>query len=189
MLLKLFLVLIIILLITGIIFILLYNTIITKRNQVNNAFSTIDVNLKKRRDLIPNLVAVAKNYLIFEQSILTEIAKIRSETASKRGTRYYKLSEKEISRTIDRIIITIESYPELKADKHFLNLQLSLNEVEEQISAARRFYNTAVKEYNNAIEIFPNNLIALVMNYKKIKLFIALEEDRRNVNISKLLNS
>lgn len=190
MLIKFLLILIIFVAINCILIIVLYNKIIRNKNQVNNAFSCIDIHLKKRRDLIPNLVAVAQNYMIFEQSILTDITRMRSKVVSRRGTENYRLeSENEIYRMIDKLIVILNSYPELKADNHFIQLQQSLNEIEEQISAARRFYNTAVTEYNNTIEVFPNSSIASVMNCSKKQLFIALEKDRYQHDVRQLLNS
>ncbi|MDM9381930.1 LemA family protein [Chlorogloeopsis sp. ULAP01] len=167
----------------------LYNGLVAKKNQVDNAFASIDVNLKKRSDLIPNLVAVAQNYMKYEESILTEITRLRSRAISGRanGNRNSAMDfENEISRALGNILISLEAYPELKADQYFLQLLQSLNEIEEQISAARRFYNSAVTDYNNSLEMFPTNLIASTMNYRSRRVFVATAEEKQNVDVKNL---
>ena len=167
----------------------IYNSLILKKNQIDRAFGTVDVLLKKRCDLIPNLVAVVKNYMQFEQKTLVEVVKLRSRVISGEINEENRFTlENQISRTMGNILALIENYPELKANQHINQLLASLNEIEEQISAARRFYNTAVTEYNNAIEIFPNNLVASRMNYRLKNLFEATQVDRENVDVSELFN-
>lgn len=171
------------------IIILLYNSLIDKKNQVEKAFSSIDVLLKKRCDLIPNLVAVVKNYAQFEQQTLIEITNLRSRLVSGRATGATRVDlENQISRLIENILVSVEAYPDLQANLNFIQLQESLNEIEEQISAARRFYNTAVTEYNNAVEMFPSNLIAAAMNYRQRRLFVTSQQDRQNVDVRGLFN-
>ncbi|MEH1811136.1 MAG: LemA family protein [Nostoc sp.] len=169
---------------TAIIFVTLYNSLIQKKNQVENAFSTVDVILQKRSDLISRLVTLAQMYMQFEQKILTEISKLRSRASSKDLSDNSRVTtEDQISRILIKIIIVFEAYPELKTNEHFIKLQYSLNEVEEQLSAARRFYNSAVTEYNNAVEMFPTNIIASWMKYKLKLQFQANTQARNNVNI------
>ncbi|BAZ17729.1 putative lemA protein [Calothrix sp. NIES-4071] len=169
--------------------IILYNSLIYKKNQVDNAFSSIDVLLQKRWDLIPNLVAVAQQYMKFEQQTLTEIARLRTQLMSEKFNNETRLKlESKLSGAIGNIIVAFEVYPELKTNEHFTRLQLSLNEVEEQISAARRFYNSAVTEYNNALEMFPTNILAASMSYKPKQLFQANAQERQNVNVGSLFN-
>lgn len=169
--------------------IILYNSLIYKKNQVDNAFSSIDVLLQKRWDLIPNLVAVAQQYMKFEQQTLTEIARLRTQLMSEKFNNETRLKlESKLSGAIGNIIVAFEVYPELKTNEHFTRLQLSLNEVEEQISAARRFYNSAVTEYNSALEMFPTNIFATSMNYKPRQLFQANAQERQNVNVGSLFN-
>ncbi|MEH1906154.1 LemA family protein [Nostoc sp.] len=157
-----------------IILIVLYNNLSYKKNQVDNAFSSIDVVLQKRCALIPRLVTLAQMYMQFEQKILTEISRLRSRATSKNLSDNSRIAvEDQISRTLNKIIIAVEAYPELKTNQHFIQLQYSLNEVEEQISAARRFYNSAVTEYNNAVEMFPTNIIALGMKEISIKITVS----------------
>lgn len=176
-------------LVIAIIFTSLYNGLVRKKNQVENAFATVDVLLQKRWDLIPNLVAVVQNYMQFEQKTLTEIAKLRTQVISERVSESTRVKiEDQISRSLGNILVTVEAYPELKTNEHFLQLQSSLNEAEEQISAARRFYNTAVTEYNNALQMFPSNLLANWMNYQPRVQFQATAQERQNVNIKNLFN-
>lgn len=167
-----------------IIFIFLYNSLIQKKNQVNNAFSSVDVILQKRSDLIPRLVTLAQMYMQFEQKVLIEISRLRSRATSKNLSDNSRVAvEDQISRMLTKIIVVVEAYPELKTNGHFLQLQYSLNEVEEQLSAARRFYNSAVTEYNNAVEMFPTNIIASGMKYQLKLQFKANLEARNNINI------
>jgi LemA protein len=167
----------------------IYNGLIYLKNQVSKSFSTVDVLLKKRWDLIPNLVAVVKNHMQFEQQTLAEITKLRSQVMSGDISDDRRLTlENQISRTMGNVVALIENYPELKSDRHVTQLLASLNETEEQISAARRFYNTAVTEYNNALEMFPNNLVASYLRYQQKELFVTPAEERNNVNVGELLN-
>lgn len=167
----------------------IYNGLIYLKNQVSKSFSTVDVLLKKRWDLIPNLVAVAKSHMQFEQQTLAEITRLRSQVMSGGISDDQRLTlENQISRTMGNIVALIESYPELKSERHVTQLLESLNETEEQISAARRFYNTAVTEYNNALEMFPSNLVANYLRYQQQELFVTPAEERKNVNVGELLN-
>ncbi len=167
--------------------VLLYNSLVGKKNQVDNAFASIDVMLKKRCDLIPNLVATAKQYMQFEQQTLTNIAGLRARAVSGRLNSEARVEvENQISRELGNLMVAVEAYPDLKANQNFLQLQGSLNEVEEQISAARRFYNSAVTDYNNAVEMFPTNIFANMMSYRRQAVFEATETERRNVNVRDL---
>jgi len=145
----------------------IYNDLIRHKNQVSKSFSTVDVLLKKRWDLIPNLVSVVKHHMEFEQQTLAEITRLRSQVMSGDISPQQRLTlENQISRSMNNIVALMENYPELKSEQHVNQLLESLNETEEQISAARRFYNTAVTEYNNALEMFPSNLVAIALRIK-----------------------
>ncbi|MBN3910458.1 MAG: LemA family protein [Nostoc sp. NMS1] len=164
--------------------IVLYNSLIYKKNQFDNAFSTVDVILQKRSDLIPRLVTLAQMYMQFEQKILIEISRLITTVNSKSLSNNSRVAvEDQISRMLSRILVAVEAYPELKTNDHFIKLQYSLNEVEEQLSAARRFYNSAVTEYNNAVEMFPTNIIAWWMKYQLKLQFKANPQAKNNVNI------
>ncbi|MBW4641554.1 MAG: LemA family protein [Goleter apudmare HA4340-LM2] len=176
-------------LVVTVIFANLYNTLISRKNQVDNAFSTIDVLLQKRWDLIPNLVTVAQKYMQFEQQTLTEIAKLRTKVISERVSNDTRVAlENQISSGLGNILVAVEAYPQLKSNEQFIHLQESLHEIEEQISAARRFYNTAVTEYNNAVEMFPTNFLASWMRYSLKVAFISTPTERQNVDVRGLFN-
>lgn len=167
----------------------IYNSLVGKKNSVEEAFSSIDVILKKRCDLIPNLVAVAQQVANFESETLTRISGLRSRALSGSVSGDERIEvENQISREIGNIMVQFEAYPNLKANQNFLQLQSTLNEVEEQLSATRRFFNSAVTDFNNAIEMFPSNIIASQMSYRRRKLFEATEQDRQNVDVQNLFN-
>lgn len=168
---------------------ILYNGLVGKKNDVERSFSSVDVLLKKRTDLIPNLVASVQNYMKFEQQTLTEVTRLRSQVMTRGTTRNERINlENQISRSLGNILALAENYPELKSNVQFVQLQAAIYEIEEQISAARRFYNTAVTEYNNGIEMFPSNLVASAMNYQPRRLFEATEQERQNVDVNALFN-
>ena len=163
------------------------NGIIRKRNQVNNALGSVDAQLKKRYDLIPNLVETVKQYATHEKSILEEVTALRTRAMSGNISKQEKDEiDNKISRSISGIMVAVENYPDLKASENFINLQQNLTEVESQISAARRFYNTAVTEYNNSIETFPGNIIANLNKYQPMEVFEITEQERKNVNVKDL---
>ena len=167
----------------------IYNGLVYLKNQVSKSFSTVDVLLKKRWDLIPNLVAVVKHHMQFEQQTLAEITRLRSQVMSGGVSDDQRLTlENQITRSMGNVVALIENYPELKSDGQVNQLLESLNEIEEQISAARRFYNAAVTEYNNALEMFPSNIVASYMRYQQKELFVTPAEERNNVNVGELLN-
>jgi len=171
-------------------FVILYNGLVAKKNQVSNVFGTIDALLKKRYDLIPNLVATVKQYMQHEHDTLTEIADLRARGVAGNLPDADKVQlENRLSRMLGGILVAVENYPQLKADENFRQLQGSLNEVEEQISAARRAYNAAVTDYNNALEMFPTNVVASMLNYQRRALFEIPPAERQNVNVGKLFQS
>lgn len=170
-------------------FFTMYNALVGKRNQVTNVFASIDALLKKRYDLIPNLVASVKNYMQHEQGTLTKITELRAKALSGTTSDDEKVElDNRISKMLGGIMVAVENYPDLKANQNFLQLQASLNEVEEQISAARRAYNAAVTDYNNAIEMVPTNIVASLMNFKRRQVFETSEAERKNVDVGGLFN-
>jgi LemA protein len=149
-----------------------HNSLVRLRNQARNAFSNIDVLLTKRYDLIPNLVKTVQGYMKHEQRTLESITALRAEALSHVPTEDEKLSlDSELSKSINRIVLAAEAYPELKANQNFMQLQRTITEVEERLSAVRRSYNMAVSQYNNLVEMFPSNIVAKAMNYKQKKYF------------------
>ncbi|MEO1127276.1 MAG: LemA family protein [Cyanobacteria bacterium J06639_16] len=174
---------------TVIVFVILYNTLVGLKNQVQNAFASMDVLLKKRYDLIPDLVSIAKKYMQYEQQMLTNIAALRSRAVPGSVAETGRLElENQLTEELGNLFLTVEAYPDLKANHNFLALQQSLNEIEEQISAARRFYNTTVTDYNNAVEMFPTNLVAAMMSYRRKQTFETSVTERQKINVGNLLN-
>ena len=166
----------------------LYNSLAAKRANVQNAFAGIDVQLKKRCDLIPNLVSSVKAYMTHESGTLEKLTELRTRAAAATDPAERISLDKELSGVMKNVMVQVEAYPDLKASANVIQLQKSLNEVEEQISASRRAYNAAVTEYNLAIRIFPNNLLAGMFGYTESPLFEAAPEERSTPNVGDLFN-
>ena len=181
---------IIIFIVIAIILVLMYNSLIAKKNQVGNIFGSIDTQLKKRYDLIPNLVSSVSKYMEHEKSILEEITKLRAEANKPNISNEHKMAlDAKMTAALGSIMVAVENYPDLKANENVMHLQHSLAEVEAQIAAARRAYNQAVTDYNNAIEQIPTNFMAKAMNYKPGNLFTIDEHERTNVSVKDLFNN
>lgn len=170
----------IIIIITGliVIFVLLYNKVVKQNIRCKNAFAGIDNQLKRRSDLIPNLVNVTKGYMKYEAETLEKIVKIRTDNLSELAK-----TSNEISNNIKLMLAKAESYPDLKADEVFKKLQVELTGTEDKIAFARQFYNDCVQSYNTTIETFPTNLIAKIFSFSKNEYFKATTEERKEVNI------
>ena len=167
----------------------MYNSLVAKKNQVQNIFASVDTQLKKRYDLIPNLVASVSKYMQHEKSTLEEITKLRAEANKPNLSDERKISlDAKMSAALGSIMVAVEDYPELKANENVMHLQHTLHEVEEQISAARRAYNQAVTDYNNALEQIPTNFMATAMNYQPKEVFEISESERKNVNVKELFS-
>lgn len=179
----------IILIVIALILILMYNSLVAKKNQVTNIFASVDTVLKKRYDLIPNLVASVNKYMEHEKSLLEEVTKLRAEANRPNISDEQKITlDAKVSSALGSIMVAVENYPELKANENVMHLQRTLNEVEEQISAARRAYNQAVTDYNNAIEMIPTNYMASLMSYKQKEVFEIVQSQRKNINVKELFN-
>jgi LemA protein len=149
----------------------LYNRLVRLRNNREQAFADIDVQLKQRHDLIPQLVDAVKGYMGFEKSVLTEITAARTN-AMKATTINDKIAaETRLSTALDGLRVQVEAYPDLKASQNVMDLQNEISDVENKIAAARRFFNSATKELNVATELFPSNLIATMFNFKREPMF------------------
>jgi len=149
----------------------LYNKLVKLRNNREQAFADIDVQLKQRHDLIPQLVESVKGYMGHERGVLTEITEARSN-AMKATTINEKIAaENRLSSALDGLKVSVEAYPDLKASQNFLDLQGEISDIENKIAAARRFFNSATKELNVATEMFPSNLIATLFNFKRETMF------------------
>jgi LemA protein len=176
-------IIIIILLIVLLYIIFLYNRIIRKMNEVSNSFSSVDVMLKKRYDLLPKLVEIVKQYMTYESSALKELTELRSKLYGLKSNNDKIDVYNQIHNSLSKFTMTFENYPNLKANSSFLHLQKSWNEVEEQISAARRFFNSSVTEYNNAMQTFPANLLAMLFGYSKAEVFEIKVNERESLTI------
>lgn len=169
--------------------ILMYNALIGKKNQVENIFAGVDAVLKKRFDLIPNLVASVAQYMEHEKSILENVTELRASAMKPGISDEQKIAlDAKLTAALGAITIAMEAYPDLKANENVMHLQRSLNEAEEQISAARRAYNQAVTDLNNAIEMFPTSLMAGWMNLTRRAVFEITATERQNVDVQKLFD-
>jgi len=171
--------------------IFIYNGLIGKKNRVKNAFATIDVMLKKRHDLIPNLIETVKQYMSHERDTLTEIVKLRSQIIDNSDISDSERVnlENQLTNKLSGLNINIENYPDLKANQNFMQLQGSLNEIESQLSASRRGYNASVLEYNNGLEMFPSSIIAGMMGLKQNDFLKTPEVEKQNVDVKSLFNN
>lgn len=165
----------------------MYNGLIRRRNEVDNAFGGMDVQLKKRYDLIPNIVATVKQYAAHEKDLLTKVTEMRAKATNGNLSADEKVAlDNQISAGMKSIMVAVENYPDLKASENFMNLQRTLNEVESQISAARRTYNAVITDYNNGIQTFPQNILAGMMKMTKKEVFVIPETERQNVDVKSL---
>lgn len=169
---------------------LLYNSLVSRRNRVENAFSSVDVLLKKRYDLIPNLVEAVKGYMTHERNVLTTVTELRAKAVSGGMSKNDTIDvNNQITAALRSIMVSVENYPQLKASENFLYLQASLTEVEEQISAARRAFNASVLSYNNAVDMLPTSILASILGFKNMRYFEAGEQEREKTDVGKALNA
>jgi LemA protein len=152
-------------------FIGIYNALVRLRNQVRNAWSQIDVQLKRRHDLIPNLVETAKGYMQHERQTLEHITEARSRAMKAEGVGQRAQAEGELSGALSRFLVVVENYPNLKANENFLSLQEELTSTENRISYARQSYNDQVLFYNNKIQMFPSSMVAGMFNFAAEEFF------------------
>ena len=169
--------------------IILYNGLVKKRNHVEFSFSGVDVALQNRGELIPNLVASVKAYIDHEKSTLHDITALRNRLleVDPQSSKRFGM-ENELTGLLKNLMVTVESYPDLKTSENMLHLQRSLNELEEKISASRRAYNAAVMNLNNAIETFPSNVMATVYNFQTSPFFNADASARAVPNLKEGFN-
>lgn len=165
-------------------FIITYNALVTLKNRVAEAWSDIDVQLKRRYDLIPNLVETVKGITKQEQTVFTEVTKARSAAMNAQGPEAKGKAENMLSDTLKSLFAVAEAYPDLKSSQNFLQLQGELTDTEDKIQAARRFYNTNVRDLNTKIETFPTNLIAGMVGAVKKEFFEAAEGEKEPVKVT-----
>ena len=160
--------------------VLVYNSFVTLRNRVREAFSDINVQLKRRYDLIPNLVNTVKGYATHERELLAKVTEARTRAMGAQGIHDKAVAEHMLSQTLKSLFAVAENYPDLKASANFLELQRELRDTEDKIQAARRFYNTNVMSLNTSVESFPSNMIARAFAFKKEEFFELEEEAARS---------
>ena len=152
-----------------------YNSLVQLRNRGKNAWSQIDVQLKRRHDLIPNLVETAKGYMAHERETLTAITEARSRAMGAGTVAEKGVAETQLTQALSRFLVSVENYPDLKANQNFLSLQEELTATENKIAFARQSYTDAVNFYNNKIEMFPSNVVAGMFNFRP-ETFFEIEE-------------
>lgn len=176
--------------IIGIIVILLiyilitYNSFINSRNLVKEAFSTMDIYLKKRWNLIPNLIEVVKGYSKYENETLTKITSLRSSSYDELTMNNKININEELSKCLSNIFAVSENYPELKANELYANLSNNLISIEDEIANSRKYYNGTVRNFNNKVQMFPNNILAKLFKFKEFKMFEANAEEKNNVGVN-----
>jgi LemA protein len=158
----------------------MYNSLVKRRNQVDNSWSQIEVQLKRRHDLIPNLVESVKDYMSYEQDTLTAVTNARAAAidAGSQGPEAQAEAENMLTGTLKSLFAVAENYPDLKANQNVMQLQEELTSTENKIAFARQFYNDSVLTYNNKIQMFPSNLIAGMFNFTARQFFEAPEAER-----------
>lgn len=172
-----------VLLVVTLVVISTYNSLVVKRNRVRNSWAQIDVQLKKRFDLVPNLVETVKGYAKHEASVLEAVVKARNQYISASTPEEMLKANSEITGALSRLFALAESYPDLKANTNFMELQRELSEIEDKIAYARQFYNDTVLIFNNAIQVFPSNIIAGAFGFREEPYFKAEESERQNVKV------
>jgi len=154
-----------------ILLIALYNGLVKLRNNRENAFADIDVQLKQRYDLIPQLVETVKGYAKHERETLARVIELRNQAVAATTIDGKVAVENQLSSVLSGLKVTLEAYPDLKANQNFLQLQEEMSDIENKLAAVRRYFNAATKELNNAVQTFPSNIVAGMFNFKKAEMF------------------
>lgn len=160
-----------------------YNRLVSNKNSLDESFSTMDVYLKKRWDLIPNLVETVKGYAKHEKDLFKEVTELRSKSYQDLSLDEKNEINKKLTTTLNKLIAVAENYPELKANENFLDLSHELKNTEQDIANARKYYNANVRVYNNQVMIFPSNIIAKIFKFEKASMFEIEETERQNVKV------
>ena len=159
-----------------------YNSLVKLRNNRENAFANIDVQLKQRHDLIPQLVATVKGYATHEREVLQRVTEARTAAMSASGLNEKIAAENALSSALAGLKVSLEAYPELKANQNFLQLQTEIADVENKLAAVRRFFNSATRELNNAVETFPSNILAGMFGFTRQPMFEIPQESRAQLD-------
>ncbi|MFT4261129.1 MAG: LemA family protein [Candidatus Woesearchaeota archaeon] len=163
--------------------IFIYNGLVRVKNQVKNAWAQIDVQLKRRNDLIPNLIETVKGYAKHERGVFTEVTKARTQVMNANTVDEKADASNMLSNTLKSLFAVAENYPDLKANENFLQLQEELSGTENKIAYSRQHYNDMVMRFNTKIEVFPNNLFASIFGFKQEEMFKTDEAERQNVKV------
>lgn len=164
----------------------LYNRLVKLRNNRENAFADIDVQLRQRLDLIPQLVEAVKAYMKHESTVLTDITNARANAIEAKGIDEKIAADSRLSSALQGLRVAVEAYPDLKASTNFIQLQEEIADIENKLAAARRFFNSATKELNNAVEVFPSNIIAGMFGFKRETMYDLAETRARAEETPKL---
>lgn len=162
---------------------ILYNSFVKLNNKVKEAFSTMDVYLKKRWDLIPNIVETVKEYAKHEKDTLKEVVNLRNGVYDKMSDEEKIKTNEQLSSNISKIMVLAEAYPDLKANENFKDLSEQLTKVEDDIANARKYYNGVIRIYNNKVEMFPSNIFARLFGYKSKAMFEASAGERESIKV------
>jgi len=177
------LILIIVLVVIALVFASMYNRLVKLRNRRENAFADIDVQLKQRYDLIPQLVETVKGYAKHEKETLARVIELRNQAVAATSIDGKIAAENQLSGLLSGLKVTLEAYPDLKANKNFLQLQEEMSDIENKLASVRRFFNSATKEYNNVVQVFPSNIIAGMFGFSKAPMF-DLGVDRATLDVA-----
>lgn len=161
----------------------MYNGLITLKNRVDEAWSDIDVQLKRRHDLIPNLVSTVKGYATHEKELFEKVTQARTAAMGANTPAEKEQTENALSGTLKTLFAVSENYPDLKANQNFLELQRELTDTEDKIQASRRFYNGNVRDFNTKLQVFPTNIFAGMLHFTAREFFAAEESEKENVSV------
>lgn len=161
-----------------------YNGLVKLNNYVKEAFATMDVYLKKRWDLVPNLVEVVKGYAEHEKTTIEEVTKIRSSIYDNLSQNDKISTNENLTKVLSNLLAIAESYPDLKANQNFIDLSQQLIKIEDDIANSRKYYNAVIRELNNKIEMFPSNIIAKIFAFKEAKMFEVQADERKSVEVN-----
>lgn len=159
----------------------IYNNLVTLRNNRENAFANIDVQLKQRYDLVPQLVATVKGYATHEKELLEKITMARTAAMGATTINDRIAADTQLSNALAGLKVSVEAYPDLKANQNFMQLQTELSDIENKLAAARRFFNSATRELNNGVQTFPGNMLAGIFGFHKEPMFEVAAEERASI--------
>lgn len=162
----------------------LYNSIISAKNKVSEAWSGIDIQLKRRTDLIPNLVETVKGYAKHEKDVLEDVTKARASLMQAKGPQDSAVANDQLTKTLKSLFAVAENYPQLKASDNFLDLQHQLGDTEDRIAYSRQYYNSSVLNFNTKIKTFPTVLLAGIFGFNEAEFFKATEEEKASIKVS-----